>query len=72
MRRIDHGHHRVEVHEGVAVGELDGNHRGRLIGGEQGLATASTAIGVVRSPMPIRTAPWPMTWTSPPSIVAGW
>ena len=35
-------------------------------------ATVSTAIGVVRSPIPIRTAPWPMTWTSPPSMVAGW
>ena len=32
----------------------------------------STAIGVVRSPMPTRTAPLPSTCTSPPSTVAGW
>ena len=35
-------------------------------------ATISTAIGVVRSPMPMSTAPLPITWTSPPSMVAGW
>ena len=34
-------------------------------------ARSSTACGVVRSLMPIRTAPRPMTSTSPPSIVAG-
>ena len=34
--RVDHGHHRVEVHEGVTVGELDGHHLRRLSGGEQG------------------------------------
>ena len=34
-------------------------------------ASSSTAIGVVRSPMPISTAPEPSTCTSPPSAVAG-
>ena len=34
-------------------------------------ASSSTAIGVVRSPIPIITAPWPSTCTSPPSTVAG-
>ena len=33
-------------------------------------ASASTAWGVVRSPMPTSTAPLPITRTSPPSIVA--
>ena len=34
---VDHGHHGVEVHEGVAVGELDGHHRSGLAGVEQGM-----------------------------------
>ena len=34
-------------------------------------ARISTAIGVVRSPMPISTAPLPITCTSPPSMLAG-
>ncbi len=34
-------------------------------------ASISTACGVVRSLIPIRTAPCPMTRTSPPSIVDG-
>ena len=34
-------------------------------------ASSSTAIGVVRSPMPIITAPLPSTCTSPPSMLAG-
>jgi hypothetical protein len=33
-------------------------------------ASISTAIGVVRSPMPIITAPLPSTCTSPPSMLA--
>ena len=33
-------------------------------------ARASTACGVVRSPMPMSTAPRPITRTSPPSMVA--
>ena len=35
------------------------------------LASISTACGVVRSLIPARTAPLPMTSTSPPSMVAG-
>ena len=38
---------------------------------KRALATDSTAIGVVRSPIPMSTAPCPITWTSPPSMVAG-
>ena len=34
-------------------------------------ASISTACGVVRSLMPMRTAPLPMTRTSPPSMVEG-
>ena len=34
-------------------------------------ASISTACGVVRSLIPISTAPWPITRTSPPSMVDG-
>jgi len=33
---VDHGHHGVEVHEGMTVRKLDGNDRGRLVVREQG------------------------------------
>ena len=66
-----HRHHRVEVHERPPRGKRHGDdRRGRAPAAKSRRASASTACGVVRSPMPMSTAPLPMTRTSPPSIVA--
>ena len=68
---IDHRHGRVEVHHGMRLRQLHSDDAVRLAGGEQSLCEDLGPIGVVRSPIPIITVPFPTTCTSPPSTDAG-
>ena len=64
---VAHGDDRVQVHVAARLGQVHGEHEPADPARNSDRAIHSTAWGVVRSPMPIITAPLPIGCTSPPS-----